>query len=200
MQVVDHVIRMSRKFELNEDQEYELIVNATGKRIKEYIPPPILAVPSLPAGGTPSPQSESKVFAVPTGQEKRSSVFSRSRKPISDIAKPTIVVASHVTQNTNVSNSTAFATTAYPDSEQPTVHTTLAEPKKSKMSFLSSMTRSSNTSANPASHQVLGSAAKAIPGPIANNQKTSQKNLMVAHHQSHSVNSKDLDDDFFAVL
>ncbi len=197
MQVVDHVIRMSRKFELNEDQEYELIVNATGKRIKEYVPPPILAVPSLPAGGTPSPQSESKVFAVPTGQEKKSFVFSRSRKPTSDIAKPTIVVASHVTQPTNVSNST---TTANPDSEQPTVHTILAEPKKSKMSFLSSMTRSSSTSATPASHQVFGSASKAIPGPIGNNQKNNQKNLMVPHHQTHSVNSKDLDDDFFAVL
>lgn len=35
---------MCRKFELSEDQEFDLIVNITGKKVKEHVPPKVLLV------------------------------------------------------------------------------------------------------------------------------------------------------------
>lgn len=44
--VAANVLAMSRKFQLCEDQEYELLVSITGQTIKEYTPPPI--IPNAP--------------------------------------------------------------------------------------------------------------------------------------------------------
>lgn len=45
--VAEHVLTMSRKFQLCEDQEFELIGSILGQKVKEYTPPPI--IPTLPS-------------------------------------------------------------------------------------------------------------------------------------------------------
>lgn len=198
---------MSRKFELSEDQEFELVVNITGRRVKEYVPPPILAVPNMPPSGTPGEprtvSSEAKVFAVPTGQtQKKPSVFSRARKSMADASKPTVSNPQGSTTAT-ITAQTVTATVVSsknPESvSQPhTHHVSTTEPKKSKLSFLASMGRSTNTANTVSQTPAVATPGKAVAVSVVKSPAVHVAKGSTQNHQHPARN--DLDDDFFAVL
>jgi hypothetical protein len=191
---------MSRKFELSEDQEFELVVNIAGKRIKEYVPPPILAVPNLPPPPSGSSNPEAKVFAVPTGQiQKKPSVFSRARKSMNDATKlPTS------NQPNAVSTSIVISSTiSEPSSPLPSISVTpsnTVEQKKPKMSFLSSMTRSSSSNShnNNTSLSLVATPGKSTMAPVGQSPSVQLQKANLNGHNQRGNN--EFDDDFFAVL
>jgi hypothetical protein len=103
--VVSQVTKMSRKFQLTEDQEFELIMSITGKRTKEHVPPVVLVVPRVndieqqvvgkatvivrtPAATVGNVTTSSKPAVDFGAMLKRHSIFSPSRPTSSHSTQP----------------------------------------------------------------------------------------------------------------
>jgi hypothetical protein len=76
LQVVHQIKILSKKFQLTEEQEFELLTNITGQTIKQYVAPPVIAtknmnintinVTSKPTVGSLSPTARSMAVKIET--------------------------------------------------------------------------------------------------------------------------------------
>lgn len=227
-EVVEHVLNMSKKFQLTEDQEYELIMSITGKKIKEYVPPPVIAVvpafadapattatpgkhtvvrssPPQPPHNKSSPHSTPKTYTETTPATTSRSSFTRTMRRMASSSSNSssnpqepIVVSGKVVQQVESTGRTSESA---------------VEPqKKSRLGFFgskSSSTQSSQSTPSTTTHSSTTSVQKAVtPSNTKEFALQPVKATTSAHHGNGSAtfspssdnNHNDDYDDFFAVL